>query len=85
MFTSTKMVDNLEVSSNLTKMVPFIITMQKTVHALKNTIVRTNTGAFKFDANGNGHLMGPGEETDTPVIPYNLPRQGTTSFWWSLL
>jgi len=35
----------------------------------ENTIVRTNTGAFKFDANGNGHLMGPGEETDTPVIP----------------
>ncbi|MFR4771928.1 MAG: glucosyl transferase, partial [Streptococcus salivarius] len=35
----------------------------------ENTIVRTNTGAFKFDANGNGHLMGPGEETDTPVTP----------------
>ena len=35
----------------------------------ENTIVRTNTGAFKFDANGNGHLMEPGEETDTPVIP----------------
>ena len=27
----------------------------------ENTIVRTNTGAFKFDADGNGHLMGPGE------------------------
>ena len=35
----------------------------------ENTIVRTNTGAFEFDANGNGHLMEPGEETDTPVIP----------------
>ena len=35
----------------------------------ENTIVRTNTGAFKFDANGNGHLMGPGEEMDTPVTP----------------
>mgnify|MGYP000096179620 FL=1 len=27
----------------------------------ENTIVRTNTGAFKFDADGNGHLMGPDE------------------------
>ena len=27
----------------------------------ENTIVRTNTGAFKFDADGHGHLMGPGE------------------------
>ena len=35
----------------------------------ENTIVRTNTGAFKFDANGNGHLMKPGEEIDTPVTP----------------
>lgn len=35
----------------------------------ENTIVRTNTGAFKFDANGNGRLMGPGEEIDTPVTP----------------
>ncbi|WP_410534889.1 glucosyl transferase [Streptococcus salivarius] len=35
----------------------------------ENTIVRTNTGAFKFDANGNGHLMKLGEEIDTPVTP----------------
>ena len=35
----------------------------------ENTIIRTNTGAFKFDANGNGHLMKPGEEIDTPVTP----------------
>ena len=35
----------------------------------ENTIVRTNTGAFKFDANGNGRLMGSGEEIDTPVTP----------------
>ena len=35
----------------------------------ENTIVRTNTGAFKFDANGNGYLMKPGEEIYTPVTP----------------
>lgn len=35
----------------------------------ENTIVRTNTGAFKFDANGNGHLMEPGEEIEEPLTP----------------
>ena len=55
MFTSTKTVNNLDDDG--------------TVHyydakngaRAENTIVRTNTGAFKFDADGNGHLMGPDE------------------------
>ena len=49
-----QMVDNLEVSSNLTKMVPFIITMQKTVHALKiplsePTLVLSNSMQMVMD------------------------------------
>ncbi len=45
MFTSTKTVNNYA----------------KNGARAENTIVRTNTGAFKFDADGNGHLMGPDE------------------------